>query len=65
MRDKEDDEKEPLFNAGPESIRRVSKNVDYLESTTSTLSYQISEMLQVKDRDTLLDKMASAFSTEG
>lgn len=56
------DEQGSLFKVLPSNAPRVAKSADYLYSTTSTLSYQISEMEEAEDRESLLDMMADAFS---
>ena len=58
-------ERGPLFRLGSGTAKRVSGSVRYLESTTTTLSYKMSEMLKITDKESLLEMMSSAFGAEG
>lgn len=59
------DPKEQLFSVGENSASKVSKQMNYLDMMSTTLSYQFSKMLGTENRDDLLDMMSSAFSREG
>ena len=65
LRPNMEDTSTPLFSVGPESAKRVSSRMEYLDNITSTLSYKMSEMQDVETRDELLDMMAAAFTTAG
>ena len=59
------DPKEQLFSVGENSASKVSKQMNYLDMMSTTLSYQFSKMLGSENQDDLLDLMSSAFSREG
>lgn len=60
-----EDNTAPLFHVGPESAKRVKTSMQYLDRTSTALSYKLSEMQEAEDRDSLMEMMANAFTTSG
>lgn len=65
MRENQEDNATPLFVLGPATAKRVSRSMDYISSTTATLSYKMSEMLGAETKEDMIEKMAEAFAAGG
>lgn len=57
--------REPLFTLGEQNASSVSRQMNYLDMLTTTMSYPFSKMLGADNEDDLLDMMSKAFSRQG